>query len=42
MYMGSLSLSYVLFIGLVGLFFSWCVKRTGSIWGVVLAHSLLI
>jgi len=34
MYLGSLSLSYVLFIGLVGLFFGWCVQRTGSIWGL--------
>jgi membrane protease YdiL (CAAX protease family) len=41
MYIGSLSLSYVLFIGLVGLFFGWCVNQTGSIWGVVLAHSML-
>ncbi len=41
MYIGSLSLSYMLFIGLVGLFFGWCVNRTGSIWGVVLAHSIL-
>jgi uncharacterized protein len=41
MYIGSLSLRYVLFIGLLGLFFSWCVSRTGSIWGVVLAHSFI-
>ena len=41
MYTGSLSLSYMLFIGLVGLFFGWCVNRTGSIWGVILAHSIL-
>jgi len=25
----------------LGLFFGWCVKRTGSIWGVVAAHSLI-
>jgi membrane protease YdiL (CAAX protease family) len=41
MYISSLSLGYVFFIGLVGLFFGWCVKRTGSIWGVMLAHSVL-
>jgi hypothetical protein len=41
MYIGSLSADYVLFIGLVGLFFGWCVNRTGSIWGVVLAHGIL-
>ena len=40
-YIGSLSLGYTLFIGLVGLFFGWCVHRTGSIWGVILAHSIL-
>jgi len=41
MYLGSLSSSYILFIGLLGLFFGWCVKRTGSIWGVVLAHGFI-
>ncbi len=41
MYVGSLSPGYVIFIGLVGLFFGWCANRTGSLWGVVLAHSLL-
>ncbi|NOK63684.1 MAG: CPBP family intramembrane metalloprotease [Chloroflexi bacterium AL-W] len=29
------------FIGLVGLYFAWCAKRTGSIWGVVIAHGVL-
>jgi membrane protease YdiL (CAAX protease family) len=41
MYIGSLSLSYIIFMGLTGLFFSWCVERTRSLWGVVLAHSIL-
>ncbi len=41
MYIGSLSLSFVLFAGIVGVFFSWCVSRTGSIWGVVLAHAAI-
>jgi membrane protease YdiL (CAAX protease family) len=41
MYVGSLSPGYVTFMGLVGLLFGWCVNRTGSLWGVVLAHSLL-
>jgi membrane protease YdiL (CAAX protease family) len=41
MYIGSLSLSFVLFAGVVGVFFSWCVSRTGSIWGVVLAHAAI-
>ncbi len=41
MYIGSLSPAYVIFVGLVGLYFGWCAYRTGSLWGVVLAHSLL-
>lgn len=41
MYFGSLSWSYVLFMGLIGLYLGWCVNRTGSIWGAVLAHSAL-
>jgi hypothetical protein len=41
MYIGTLSLSYMLFVGLVGLLFGICVYRTRSIWGVVIAHSLL-
>jgi membrane protease YdiL (CAAX protease family) len=39
LYISSLSVAYVLFIGLVSLFFGWCVRRTGSLWGVVAAHS---
>jgi uncharacterized protein len=35
------SWSYLLFIGLTGAFLGWCVARTGSIWGVVLAHSMI-
>ncbi|MEM8530339.1 MAG: CPBP family intramembrane glutamic endopeptidase [Chloroflexota bacterium] len=34
-------LMHVIFIGLVGLYFAWCAKRTGSIWGVVIAHGAL-
>jgi membrane protease YdiL (CAAX protease family) len=41
MYIGSLSWSFVLFAGVVGVFFSWCVSRTGSIWGVVFAHAAI-
>jgi membrane protease YdiL (CAAX protease family) len=41
-YIGSQSWSFVFFMGLVGLFFGWCAKRTDSIWGVVLAHSTLV
>ncbi len=41
MYTRSPSFGYLLFIGLLGLFFGWCVNRTGSIWGVILAHGIL-
>jgi len=42
LYIGSVSLSYVLFVAMIGLYLSWCVQRTGSIWGVVLTHACLI
>lgn len=38
-YLGSYSPGYVLFIGAVGIYFGLCVDRTGSIWGVILAHA---
>jgi membrane protease YdiL (CAAX protease family) len=41
LYIGSLSLVYLGFIGLVGLYFGYCVHKTGSLWGVALAHSLM-
>jgi uncharacterized protein len=41
MYLGSATPAYVVFMGLVGVFFGWCVNRTRSLWGVVVAHSLL-
>jgi membrane protease YdiL (CAAX protease family) len=41
MYISSLSWPYVLFVGLVGLFFGWCVNRTRSVWGVSVAHGLI-
>ncbi len=40
-YVGSFSLSYILFIGVVGQFFATCRQR-GSLWGVILAHSIMI
>jgi membrane protease YdiL (CAAX protease family) len=40
MYIGTLSLGYVLFVQVMSLFFGWCVLRTRSIWGVVLAHGI--
>jgi len=42
MSIGSRSFLYVLFVGLIGMFFGWCVRRTGSTWGVVAAHSALV
>jgi uncharacterized protein len=41
MSIGSLSWPYVVFAGLVGLFFGWCVNRTHSVWGVAVAHGLI-
>lgn len=40
-YLGALSVAYIVFVALVGLLFGWSVRRTGSIWGVVGAHSLI-
>lgn len=42
MHVSSRSLVYVVFSGSVGLLFGWYVMRTGSIWGAVLGHGLLI
>jgi membrane protease YdiL (CAAX protease family) len=42
MHLGSLAPSYVLFMLLVGLFFAWCVERTGALWGVAAAHGVFI
>ena len=41
-YIGSLSIPYLILMAVVGMFFGWCVERTGSIWGVVLAHSIWV
>lgn len=41
MSLGTRSVSYLVYVGLVNLFFGWCAKHTGSIWGVTLAHGLL-
>jgi hypothetical protein len=39
-HLGTLSAPYAAFMLGVGLFFGWCVHRTGSLWGVVGAHAL--
>jgi membrane protease YdiL (CAAX protease family) len=41
LYLGSLSFSYVILILLTSLYFSWFVSRTRTIWGVVIAHSVM-
>lgn len=41
MYLATFSLSMVLFMTLVGLFFGWCAARTNALWGVALANGLL-
>ncbi len=40
MHIGYLSLADLVFVFAVGMFFSWLVTRTGSLVGVVIAHSL--
>ncbi len=42
MYLGSHSASVVALMGLTGLFFGWCVEKTGSTWGVILAHGIML
>jgi membrane protease YdiL (CAAX protease family) len=41
LYLGSPSPVYALFVFVVGLYFGWCVRRTGSLWGVMIAHGAL-
>ncbi len=42
MYLGSHSAPVVALMGLIGLFFGWSVERTGSTWGVILAHGIML
>lgn len=41
LYIGSLSVGYVAFIGVVGLALAIAVERTGVLWGAIGAHALL-
>jgi len=41
MFLGSLSPGFVVLMGLVGFLFGFSAERSGSIWGAVIAHSLL-
>jgi membrane protease YdiL (CAAX protease family) len=40
-YLGSGRVAYVLVVGLAGLYFGWCAKRTRSVVGVAVAHALM-
>jgi membrane protease YdiL (CAAX protease family) len=40
-YVGSLSAGFLVLTGLVGVYFAYCVEKTGSLWGVTVAHSLM-
>jgi hypothetical protein len=42
MYIGSQSLAVVIWMGLAGLFWGWCACRTRAVWGVALAHGLMV
>ena len=41
MYLGSLSLPFIVLMFAIGLFFGWIVQEGGSLWGVIGAHALL-
>lgn len=41
-YIGTRSPGYLVFIWGVGLYFGWAAQRTKSIWGVAMAHSVMI
>lgn len=42
MYIGAHSPGYLIWMGLAGWFWGWCVVKTGSLWGVVIAHGLVV
>lgn len=41
LYIGTASPGYALFIFVVGLYFGWSLRQTGSLWGIMSAHGLL-
>jgi membrane protease YdiL (CAAX protease family) len=41
-YVASLSVPFVLLMAALSFFFSWIVKESGSLWGVIGAHALLV
>jgi len=42
MYIGTRSPGYLLWMGLAGWFWGWCVQETRSVWGVAIAHGLVV
>jgi membrane protease YdiL (CAAX protease family) len=42
MYIATRSPGYLIWMGLVGWFWGWCVQKTGSVWGVAVAHGLML
>jgi hypothetical protein len=42
MHIGSLSPIYLTLMGFTGYVFGWFARRTGSLWGVIIAHGLMI
>lgn len=42
MYVGTFAWGYILMMAVVGIFFGWHAKRTNSLWGVTIAHSLMM
>lgn len=42
MYISTQSPTYLLWMGVAGWFWGWCVQETRSLWGVVAAHGLMI
>ena len=42
MYIGIQSPGYLLWMGLAGWFWGWCVQETRSLWGVAIAHGLMV
>jgi membrane protease YdiL (CAAX protease family) len=42
MYVGSLSIPFVLLMFAMGLFLSWTVQETGSLWGALGAHAAMV
>ena len=42
LYIGTRSPGYLLWMGLAGWFWGWCVRETRSVWGAAFAHGLVV